>query len=263
MLMSLLNRYFVERTREIHSFDDKVRKLSRYAKLSEYQSRVYVSLILYGPSKASDISRISGVPRTKVYEVLKTLIDRGLVEEIPTKPATFITRSPINSFKSRLQLLERKVADFTRLLEFLEIFYRKTKNRRIEEAKIWVIPKEETLSKIKSLISEASNSVTILTSSDGLTLLYRNLNKVINELAEKKLKVQLITSKDAYGSFVARELNHLFDIRYVTLNLPILYINVDWKKFLLTKYTSEGMEDGMLSDNSIVGKLIFRILSYR
>ena len=190
MLMSLLNRYFVERTREIHSFDDKVRKLSRYAKLSEYQSRVYVSLILYG-------------------------------------------------------------------------LYRKTKNRRIEEAKIWVIPKEETLSKIKSLISEASNSVTILTSSDGLTLLYRNLNKVINELAEKKLKVQLITSKDACGSFVARELNHLFDIRYVTLNLPILYINVDWKKFLLTKYTSEGMEDGMLSDNSIVGKLIFRILSYR
>lgn len=70
MLMSLLNRYFVE---EIHSFDDKVRKLSRYTKLSEYQSRVYVSLILYGPSKASDISRISVVPRTKGLRGIKNL----------------------------------------------------------------------------------------------------------------------------------------------------------------------------------------------
>lgn len=42
------------------------------------------------------------------------------------------------------------------------------------------------MSKIKGLISEANNSITILTSSDGSTILYRNLNKVIDELAEKK-----------------------------------------------------------------------------
>lgn len=70
-------------------------------------------------------------------------------------------------------------------------------------------------------------------------------------MQRKKLKVQLITSKESHGGFVARELNHLFDIRYVTLTLPILYINVDWKKFLLTKYTSEGGEDGIVSDNFI------------
>ena len=264
MLMSLLNRYFIERTEEIHSLDDKVRKLRRYTNLSEYQSRVYVSLVLYGPSKVSDISRLSGVPRTKVYEVLKVLIDKGLVEAIPTKPAMFITRSPINAFKNRLRLLERRVADFSRLLEFLENFYRKTKNKKIEEAKIWIVSRDEIINKIQNMISEAKNSVIILTSNDGLTLIYRKLNKIIDELTKKKLNVKLLTSKDSDGSFVAKELGHLFDICYVPFDLPILYISVDGENFLLTK-TGKNLEieDGMLSNNPILNRLIFEILSRR
>jgi len=58
-------------------------KLCEYLGLSEYEAKIYVSLVEAGQAKARTLSVLSGVPRTKVYSVLKKLIDLGLVTEVP------------------------------------------------------------------------------------------------------------------------------------------------------------------------------------
>lgn len=51
---------------------------------SQYEAKSYVSLVYLGPSTAYQISKQSGVPRTRIYEVLEGLEEKGIVmkEEI-------------------------------------------------------------------------------------------------------------------------------------------------------------------------------------
>jgi sugar-specific transcriptional regulator TrmB len=51
--------------------------------VSGYEAKVYLSLVGVGATNARTLSMMSGVPRVKVYKVLRKLIDMGLVIVIP------------------------------------------------------------------------------------------------------------------------------------------------------------------------------------
>lgn len=57
--------------------------------LSEYEIKVYTTLLVEGTLKGGEISRISKVPNGRAYEVLHKLRERGFVQEIRTKPKLF------------------------------------------------------------------------------------------------------------------------------------------------------------------------------
>lgn len=57
--------------------------------LSDYESKVLLTLLAKGKLSAAEIATYSGVPRTSVYEVVKSLISKGVVEEAGGKPMKF------------------------------------------------------------------------------------------------------------------------------------------------------------------------------
>jgi len=136
------------------------RKIHEDLGLSEYQAKVYVTLVISGQLKARDISQMSGVPRTKVYETLKNLVDRGLVIELPTNPSKFIASSPIKSFRENLQPFEEKTRNLRKLLRTLEFYHHKAKNTaNIEQTDIWILREPEVLRKLKSILYEQRSSL--------------------------------------------------------------------------------------------------------
>ncbi len=70
---------------EVAHIQDTLKELG----LGEYQSRVMAYLYTLGKSKASDISKASGVPRAKIYTVLQELCTLRLAKQIGTKPLQF------------------------------------------------------------------------------------------------------------------------------------------------------------------------------
>lgn len=62
--------------------------------LSLYQAKVYSALSSLGPSGVADIQKASGVPRTKIYEVLDQLSDIGAVEFQSGRPLFFNALPP-------------------------------------------------------------------------------------------------------------------------------------------------------------------------
>ncbi len=62
-------------------------RLLRELGLSSYESKALAYLALSREQvKASDLSKATGIPRTKVYAVLESLEDLGLVKVFPTRP---------------------------------------------------------------------------------------------------------------------------------------------------------------------------------
>jgi sugar-specific transcriptional regulator TrmB len=62
--------------------------------LSEYQARVYYSLVMLGTSGVSEIHRHSGVPRTKIYETLQEIVQRGFAEFQAGRPTLYRAINP-------------------------------------------------------------------------------------------------------------------------------------------------------------------------
>lgn len=57
--------------------------------LTAYEARCYVSLSRVSAATAAELSQLSGVPRSRVYDVTDSLHDRGLLEVQPGSPQTF------------------------------------------------------------------------------------------------------------------------------------------------------------------------------
>jgi sugar-specific transcriptional regulator TrmB len=76
--------------------------------LTDYEIKAYVANISIISGTAAEISLESNVPRSKIYEVLKSLAKKGFIEIIRGKPLKFNVIPPHEIFeKSRKQLTEQ------------------------------------------------------------------------------------------------------------------------------------------------------------
>ena len=62
--------------------------------LNEYQSSALANLIYLGETKATDLSRVSGVPNARIYGILEELAQKGLVIIRPGRPLLYAPMSP-------------------------------------------------------------------------------------------------------------------------------------------------------------------------
>ncbi len=82
--------------------------------LSRYEISAYLALVGHHPINGSQLSRISGIPRARIYDVLRILTDKGFVVEagdgmyVPLPPEEFIKRLR-HTFSSVLDILEEKI----------------------------------------------------------------------------------------------------------------------------------------------------------
>ena len=67
---------------------DRLRKMTEHG-LTEYQARVYLTLLDLGSATASQISPISKVPRTRIYATMQQLHEKGLVQILPETPLRY------------------------------------------------------------------------------------------------------------------------------------------------------------------------------
>jgi HTH-type transcriptional regulator, sugar sensing transcriptional regulator len=81
--------------------------------LTSYEAKAYVALMRRGSSTAAQVSRLAGVPRQRIYDVLASLVERGLASSKPGRVVKYSATSPEVA-------LERLVSDHRQQLEELE-----------------------------------------------------------------------------------------------------------------------------------------------
>ena len=63
--------------------------------LTEYEAKAYVAIVELGEAEAHEVARKSGVPRTRIYDVLSKLETSGLIQRIKEpRPAVYSAISP-------------------------------------------------------------------------------------------------------------------------------------------------------------------------
>ena len=91
--------------------------------LTQYEARAYVALIRRDGSTPAEVAKVASVPRPRIYDVIASLVAKGLASERPGRTIKFVATAPdeatstlMNIHRERLQTLE---ADATAVREEL------------------------------------------------------------------------------------------------------------------------------------------------
>jgi len=132
--------------------------LNKQLDLTPYESRAYVSLLMHGPMSPSEIAQKTGIPRPRAYDVLRSLVEKGLLVEQSGKPAIYGTVEPAQGLKNLLitietetsrQLEEKRKAAQT-LTKLLSQMYERSKRLKMERSKVWFTQRDTAFISIYS-----------------------------------------------------------------------------------------------------------------
>lgn len=77
--------------------------------LTKYETKIYLTLLKNGPLKGGEVSKLSGVPHGRTYEVLLNLVKKGLINVINIKPKIFKIVDPKIAINNYLNLQINKL----------------------------------------------------------------------------------------------------------------------------------------------------------
>jgi len=244
-------------------------RLCEYLGLSEYEAKIYVSLVEAGQAKARTLSVMSGVPRTKVYSVLRKLIDMGLVTEIPGEPRRFSPTSPRIALGSYLRSYQDTVQSLSSLISTLEDAFRKARNKGgMRRSLMWTISgRENTLKKIQEMLAKAKKSVLIVTNENGLILLYKTFNKMFDELVDRAVEIKITTTDGSNNKHLIRELRYMCSIEETDFRLPLIILCVDDDQLLISHlqpdsyFLKSDKDEAIFSNDPVLRKLIWSLIA--
>ncbi len=156
--------------------------------LSDYESRVLLTLIKGGEMTAREISELSGVPRTSVYESVDSLRKRGFIELSFSKPQRF-RALPVKNIVENLK--EKAEENLSKLSEIFESVERRSEERKEE---IWVIQGELTMKRLLSLIEGARKNIKI-----GVNRIPKEVLEKLTEVAER-VEIEIISNPETATS---------------------------------------------------------------
>ncbi|WP_456366288.1 HTH-type sugar sensing transcriptional regulator TrmBL1 [Thermococcus sp.] len=150
--------------------EEIMEKLQRIG-LTKYESLAYITLLKLGPSKATDITKESGIPHTRVYDVLSSLHRKGFVDVMQGTPRLY---KPVNPELVLEKIKEDIIEDIEALKKaFLEL-YRQAHGEELPE--IWTIQGfDNTLERAEYVIRSSRHEVLINTPMEFLKLLRREI----------------------------------------------------------------------------------------
>jgi sugar-specific transcriptional regulator TrmB len=77
--------------------------------LTQYEARVYVALVRRDGSTPSEVARMAGVPRPRIYDVLESLVAKGLAALRPGGTAKYLAIAPAEAMERLIEAQRRQL----------------------------------------------------------------------------------------------------------------------------------------------------------
>ena len=152
--------------------------------LSTYAARTFVALARLGCGTARDVSRASEVPRTRVYDAVDELHDRGLVDVQQSSPKKFWAISSETASRTFEHELQHRIEMLRTALDEIE-----PAQRRAEQRGVWTVGGETaTTTRVLEFFDSAEEEIVYMTVEDLLT---DEVIETLGEAADRGVSIQL------------------------------------------------------------------------
>jgi sugar-specific transcriptional regulator TrmB len=153
-------------------FKDLVEKLAKLG-FSKYEAKAYITLLKHNPSTGYELAKHSGIPPSKIYEVISRLLARSIISPLSGKPVKYIPQN-------NKVFLKNLSESFQETIDYLEKYLPTLRDSGIDY--IWnVTDLNNFINKAKEMIKEATKEIILL----GWD---KELQEIHGELKKKKMK---------------------------------------------------------------------------
>lgn len=125
--------------------------------MTEYESKVYTTLVMLQVGSARDIHELTGIPRGRVYEVLGDLTKKGYIGIIRGSPTRYRVLEISRTFERIKKDTLGSIDEIRQMLEEME------KTAKPANAPGYVVQSESAIdNQVNSILKQAKDSVLIL-----------------------------------------------------------------------------------------------------
>ncbi len=220
--------------------DDFLAKLRRYFNLNLYEVKIWTALLSRGVSTAGELSDIANVPRSRSYDVLESLEKKGFAITKIGKPIKYVAVPP----EEVLERVKKNVVEEA-----------KTMSQRLEELKgtdvidelkslhtqgVELIEPSDLTGSLKGrhnlynhlemVIKGAENSVTIMTTAQGLMRKVEGLKPVFEKLKKRGVQIRIAAPLTKENAAAVKDISSVAEVR--NSNTKARFTIVDGKEMV-------------------------------
>lgn len=193
--------------------------------LNMYERKIYSALLGRGVSTAGELSEMTNVPRSRAYDVLESLAEKGFAVIKSSQPMEYVSIPPQQAIEN---IKEQHRKDLNEKLNRLDTLKDSEALEELEELYdqgLELVDPSEMSGSLKgshqihqhmgTMFQEASESIKLVTSEDGLNEFAENHGDLLKEAKDQGVNVRVLApvtdeNRDAFESLSKfAEVKHL------------------------------------------------------
>ncbi|HNW05962.1 MAG TPA: helix-turn-helix domain-containing protein [archaeon] len=193
--------------------------------LTEYEARTLTTLFNFVEADAPHISRNAEIPKTRIYDVLEKLKEKGLILEVYGRPKRYKVIDPNEIFK---QLIDNKKKEISLLdKQVKDILSKETWSNQVAgvQEKILQVKNLKDYNKLLSQEFEnAEKEITGFTSMDDRVEAFKPISEM-PEVHVKLISKPITKEFDFPKNFAIQEKEHTMDAFIIDKNKVVMSLN--------------------------------------
>jgi sugar-specific transcriptional regulator TrmB len=179
--------------------------------LTSYEIRVYTALLDAGAMTAANISKKSGVPYSKIYEVLNGLQEKGWLESDSSRPQKFFPKSPSTALEATRTRFDNNFRESQSMIisELMPLY---TKSGVKERPEIWVATGTLNIASKVNEIIQSSQHELLVALPHAAENVAKPLQPVLRMLHDRGVKVNILASSKIHPE-VIKSLSRVSEVR--------------------------------------------------
>lgn len=227
---------------------DLVKKVRDYFSLNIYEAKVWLALLRKGIASAGEVAVISGVPRSRTYDVLESLDKRGFaiaklgrpIKYIGVKPKMILEKLKNNAQKNAEdKIIElSKVKDTGEFAELELLYNMGLEPVKPEEISLALKGKANISNNIREIMRNAKKEVIICTNVKEVISKIKLFQQTFDLLKKFNVKINMALSGDTK---LIKQLSDKLQVKFKKINVNAKFFIVDRKEILF--YLSKNSDD--------------------
>jgi len=234
-----------------------INKIKDYFELNIYETKVWLALLGKGTASAGEIAEISGVPRSRTYDVLESLEKKGFAIVKIGKPIKYLGVKPRMILEKLKNDVRRNAEERIIGLSNIKTTEEFTKLEELYKTGIVPIKSEDITAALKGRLNISNHLREVLQSAEKEVIICTNANEIKSKLKlfqqtfanlnKANIKIKMALSGDEE---LIKQLEKAFEVKIKLTNLDTKFFIIDRKEMLFYISKGEDKEDVAIWLNS-------------
>lgn len=244
-----------------------INRIKDYFDLNIYETKVWLALLGKGMASAGEIAEISGVPRSRTYDVLESLEKRGFAIVKLGKPVKYLGVKPhiiLEKLKNNVRSdAEERIVTLSNIKsteEFVkleELYKGSVSPVKREDISAAIKGRSNISNYLREILQNARKEVIICTNAEDIGFKLKLFQQTIAELAKHGVKVKMALSGDEK---MVKKIEKELATKIKKIDVDAKFFIIDRNEILFYLSKNSGPEDTAIWLNSEFFSQAFALL---